>query len=88
MPDLSLSQSTSPFPLIVDYSLFLPLSPFHRIFEFNECFVSIFVSFKFIIEIFYYEICCLEAEKIIEKMWEISRKMTFSKSNQTLENIF
>ena len=48
MPDLSLSRSTSPFPSIVDHSLFLPLSLFHRIFEFNECFVLIFVSFKFI----------------------------------------
>ena len=67
MPDLSLSRSTSPFPSIVNHSLFLPLSPFHRIFEFNECFVLIFVSFKFIIEIFYYEICCLEREKIFEK---------------------
>ena len=68
MLDLSLSRSTSPFPSIVNHSLFLPLSPFHRIFEFNECFILIFVSFKFIIEIFYYEICCLEAEKIVEKM--------------------
>ena len=39
------------------------------------------------IEIFYHEIC-LEAEKIAEKMWEISRKITFSECNQTLENIF
>ena len=67
MLDLSLSRSTSLFPSIVNHSLFLPLSPFHRIFEFNECFVLIFVSFKFIIEIFYYEICCLEREKIFEK---------------------
>ena len=46
--DLSLSQSTSPFPSIVDHSLPPSLSSFDRIFEFNECFVLIFVSFKFI----------------------------------------
>ena len=39
------------------------------------------------IESFYYEIC-LETEKMVEKMWETSRKITFSKHNQTLENIF
>ena len=32
------------------------------------------------IEIFYYE-TCLEAEKMVEKMWEISRKIVFSKHN-------
>ena len=39
------------------------------------------------IEIFYYEIF-LEAEKMVEKMWETSRKIAFSEYNQTLENIF
>ena len=39
------------------------------------------------IEIFYYEIC-LEAEKMVEKMWEICKKIAFSEYNQTLENIF
>ena len=39
------------------------------------------------IEIFYYEIC-LETEKMVEKMWKTSRKITFSECNQTLENIF
>ena len=36
-----------PFPQL-SITLFLPLSPFDRIFEFNECFDLIFVSFKFI----------------------------------------
>ena len=36
-----------PFPQL-SFTLVLPLSPFDRIFEFNECFVLIFVSFKFI----------------------------------------
>ena len=39
------------------------------------------------IEIFYYEIC-LEAKKLVEKIWETSRKITFLECNQTLENIF
>ena len=36
-----------PFPQL-PITLFHPLSLFDRIFEFNECFVLIFVSFKFI----------------------------------------
>ena len=39
------------------------------------------------IKIFYYKIC-LEAKKMVEKMWETSRKITFLECNQTLENIF
>ena len=57
------------------------------------CFDFCLVLFWFLfvlssyIEIFYYEIC-LESEKMVEKMWETSRKITFSEHNQTLENIF
>ena len=36
------------------------------------------------IVIFYYKIC-LVAEKMAEKMWEISRKIAFSECNQTPE---
>ena len=39
------------------------------------------------IEIFNYEIC-LEVEKMVEKIWEISRKIVFLEHNQTLKNIF
>ena len=49
--------------------------------------VLIFVFLSLYIEIFYYKIC-LVAEKIGEKIWESSRKITFSKCNQTQENIF
>ena len=59
----------------------------------TEFFSSMNVLFWFLfrlslyIEIFYYEIC-LETEKMVEKMWKTSRKITFSECNQTLENIF
>ena len=57
------------------------------------CFDFCLVLFLFLfvlslyIEIFYYEIC-LEAKKMVEKMWDTSRKIAFLEHNQTLENIF
>ena len=58
-------------------------------FCFDFCLILFWFLFvlSLYIEIFYYEIC-LEAKKMVEKMWETSRKIAFSEHNQTLENIF
>ena len=52
----------------------------------NFCLVLFWFLFvlSLYIEIFYYEIC-LEVEKMVEKMWETSRKIEFLEHNQTLE---
>ena len=88
-----------PISLFLDLPLSFPhllitlssSSPFDRDFGVNKCFCLVLFWFLFVlslyIEIFYYEIC-LETEKIVEKMWETSKKIAFSKHNQTLENIF
>ena len=70
--DLSLSQSTSPFPSICDYSLFLlPLSVWPNGFVYLEWFCFDFCFFKSLhIAIFYYKIC-LEAgkcDKLVENL--------------------
>ena len=65
-------------------SLSLPSSlSLTKFFILMNGFVLIFVSCSLYIEIFYYKICWE-----VEKMWETSRKIAFSKCNQTLENIF
>ena len=89
MTDLSLSQSSSPFPSICDHSLFLlPLSVWMNGFVYWEWFCVDFCFFKSLhIAIFYYKIC-LDAEKMAKKMWETSRKIAFLEYNQTHENIF
>ena len=69
-----------PFPHL-SITLSSSFSPFDRDFGVNKCFFFYFclVLFWFLfvwslyIEIFYYEIC-LEVEKMVEKMWETSRK--------------
>ena len=76
----------SPFPSIFDHSLFLPLSVWPNRGVLTNGVVSIFVFLSLYIEIFYYKICLL-AEKMGGKMWESSRKITFSECNQTHENI-
>ena len=70
-------------------SLFLPpsLSLTKFVWSSMNCFEQISVSLKCI----YWHFCnkiCLNAKKMIEKMWKICRKITFSKCYQTLKMVF
>ena len=65
-----------PFPQL-SITLVLPLSPFDRIFSSMNVLFWFLFHLSLYIEIFYYEIC-LETEKMVEKMWKTSRKITFS----------
>ena len=89
MTDLSLSRPTSPFPSIWDHSLFLlPLSVWMNGFVYWEWFCVDFCFFKSLHIAIFYDKICLDAEKMVKKMWETSRKIAFLEYNQTHENIF
>ena len=68
-----------PFPQL-SITLSSSLSPFDRVSKFNECFVLIFVCFKFI----YWNFLLWNLFESWENDWEISRKIAFSECNQTL----